>query len=272
MKKSKYALIGSILILAMMLGQITTVRGTTYSCAGVVGAEAVWRVKTVHNGSLANIFGASPTWESAIQTSFGPDSHKVGARLKTVVASVNASEMMPTPIGFVELCLIYSDLWVWTTSDFASTPDINDTMTLIWMHPENLTLICQTTSGFTRNVSQVWAFPFLNALPGPAATYLSELIWDNDYSVSGTTVTHNLVAPYVGLGAVFLVDCTESWRYSNSYGTFLGYKLVHNNGTVAYETVIETAGGIPGFELPIVISVSMGIMISLIYVVMKKKR
>ncbi len=271
MKKSKYGLIGVVLILAMMLGQITSVRGTTYTCAGSVDAQAIWRVKTVHDGSLTAIFGGS--WETAIQSSFGPGSHELGARLKTKVTSINASEMIWTPIGVSEFCLIYSDVWTWTTSPFADIPDVNDTASYIWLHPENLTLYCQTMTGFTRNVSQVVAYPFLNALPVPAATYLSELVWDNDYSISGTTVTHDVVPPYSGLGGPYLVNCSETWRYSSSYGTFLGYKLVHNNGTTAYETVLETpSAAIPGFELSIVIGASMGIMISLIFVVMKKKR
>ncbi len=266
MKKSRYGLIGAVLILAMMLGQITSVRGTTYTCAGSVGAEAIWRVKTVHEGSLTAIFGAS--WKTSIQNSFGPGSQELGARLKTKVTHINSSQNV---IGF-ETCNITSDLWTWTTKSFGPTPNVTGVPTYILLHPKNLTFYCQFYSGYTKNVSEAFAYPFLNALPIPAATYLSELIWDNDYVISGTTVTHNLVAPYVGL-VLYLVNCTETWRYSSSYGTFLGYKLVHNNGTTAYETVLETpSAAIPGFELSIVIGASMGIVISLIFVVMKKKR
>ena len=275
MKKSKYGLFGALLIISLMLGTTTSVRGTTYTCAGVVGAQATWRVKTVHEGALTDIFGASPFWEAAIEGSFGSNSTEVGAHMKTVVTMVNASEIIntiPWIYGPAEFCIIYADLWVWTTKPFAAEPDANDTMQPIWLHPENLTLWCQFISGGLRNVSQVYGYPFLNALPVPAATYLSELVWDNDYTISGTTVTHHVLAGYIGLAAIYGDNCTESWRYSNSYGTFLGYRLVHKNGTIAYETELVVPGEIPSFELTIVLGVSMGTIIGLIYVAMKKKR
>ncbi|MFX1289374.1 MAG: hypothetical protein ACFFAG_00305 [Promethearchaeota archaeon] len=270
MKKTSYPLIGLLLISLMIVGSIGPVRGTTYSCTGVVGAEATWRVKTVHNGTLTSIFGS--TWFLSIQGSFGPGSHQLGAKMKTKVVSVDTSATVLT----FEACNITSDIWTWTTLPFGNVPNVTGSGYVL-MHPENLTYYCQIMSPFpTGNVSQVSGFGFLNFLPIPADTYLSELLWDNDYTISGTTVTHNVAAFYTGLpGVTYLVNCVESWRYSSAYGTFLGYKLVHNNGTIAYETELETpsAGAdIPGFEIPVLLGVSMGIIISLIYVVMKKKQ
>jgi hypothetical protein len=269
MKKTSYALIGTLLISMMFISPVTFGQGTTYTCTGVVGAEAVWSVKTVHPGALSEIFGASPMWEAALIASFGLGSDSVDARMKSKVTHVTPSETL----GLFEVCNITSDLWIWTTKPFGNTPNYTGVPTFIMMHPENLTYYCQLSSGFTQNVSVPMAYPFLNAIPVPAATYLSELVWDNDYAISGTTVTHNLVAPYSSFFATYLVDCTEIWRYSSSYGTFLGYKLVHNNGTTAYETVLESGQApIPGYELPIVLGVSMAMIVSLIYVIMKKKR
>lgn len=268
MKKSSYTVIGFLLISMMLISPIAFCQETTYTCAGVVGAEAVWQVKTVHSGSLADIFGG--IWANSIQNSFGPGAHELGARMKSKVTHVNSSDTL----GVFEVCNITADVWTWTTKQFGPTPNFTGIPTYIMLHPENLTYYCQLSSFFTANVSQGMAVPFLNAVPIPAATYLSELLWDNDYVISGTTVTHNLVAPYATFFASYLVDCTETWRYSSSYGTFLGYKLVHNNGTTAYETALETPAGeqIPGFELPIVLGISMAIMISLIFIVMKKKK
>ena len=278
MKKSKYGLIGSVLILAMILGQITPVRGTTYTCTGVIDAEAVWRVKTVNSYALEAIFGS--LWQVTIENSFLAGSSVEGARMKSKVTYVNTSYIFDPPyvvMNPVDACLILSDVWLWTTSPFSNTPNSTNVPTVIFSRPENLTTYCQligvTYTIFAGNVSQRNAAPYLNALLIPAATYLSELMWDNDYSISGTTVTHTITAPYVGWFGVYGVNCVETWRYSSQYGTFLGYKLVHNNGTTAYETVLETAAAkIPGFELTIVIGVSMGIIISLIFIIMKKKR
>ncbi len=281
MKKSKFALISSVLILAMILGQITSVRGTTYTCTGVVGAEAVWKVKTVHEGALTEIFGVD--WMVDIISSFGPGSNVIGARMKTLVIGVNSStQAFIAGVGVCDVCALNTTIWWWTTSPFNnSSPDIIGLVQNILMHPKNLTDYATYWSGFfgfgLGNVSQSAGYPYLNGLPKPVETYLAELNWDNDYTITGTLVTHNVVAPYTGGNYLALidyyVDCTETWRYSSQYGTFLGYKLVHNNGTTAYETELEVAEAIiPGFELPIVIGVSMGLTIGLIFVIMKKKK
>ncbi|MFX1390655.1 MAG: hypothetical protein ACFE9Z_11370 [Promethearchaeota archaeon] len=281
MKKSKIGILGSLLVLTMILGQIGSVQGTTYTCTGVVGAEAIWKVKTVHPGALSEIFGASPTWEISIQTSFGPGSHQQGARMKSKVTFVNSSYEYNFGLGSFELCLINSSVWLWTTHPFAVSPNITDSPSTIMMHPENLTYYCQIV-GAPNNVSYAvaWSFldsnfvNFLSALPIPVATFLSELVWDDDYSISGTTVTHNVVAPYTGfVGITYSVDCVETWRYSSSYGTFLGYKLVHNNGTVAYETELELGeAAIPGYEFSIIVGVSTASILGIIIVLMKKRQ
>ncbi|MFX1417493.1 MAG: hypothetical protein ACFE9N_01090 [Promethearchaeota archaeon] len=46
MKKSKYGIIGTLLIIIMMFNQISLVTSTDYTCATVIGAEAIWEVKT----------------------------------------------------------------------------------------------------------------------------------------------------------------------------------------------------------------------------------
>lgn len=279
MKKSSYSLIGFVLIL-MMIGPIVTVRGTTYSCTGVVGAEAIWKVKTVHEGALTDIFGSG--WSDVIQDSFGDGSNETGAKMKAKVTFVNSSFKYNLGLGDFDICLINSSVWTWTTEPFSDTPNETNSPTWIFMHPENLTTWCQYLGlfWFGGNVSQRNAFPFLSALPVPVETYLSELVWDNDYTIQGTTVIHNVIAPYLG-GAFFvflvinyLVNCTETWRYSSSYGTFLGYKLVHNNETVAYETALVTpsAEEIPGFELLVLAGTSIGTIVCIIYVIMKKRK
>ena len=285
MKKTSYALIGFILISIMFTGPIVSVQGTTYNCTGVVDAEATWKVKTVNNGTLEAIFGSF--WQTTIELSFGPGSSEEGAKMKSEVTYVNSSyiyDPLYVVMDPVETCLILSDVWWWTTSPFGDIPDNTNIPTIIFMHPENLTTYCQifgvTFAVFAGNVSQRNGFPFLSALPVQVETYLSELVWDNDYTFQGTTVIHNVIAPYIGgaffafLVITYLVNCTETWRYSKSYGTFLGYKLVHDNGTTAYETALVTPSAgfeIPGFELLVLAGISLSTIICVIYVIMKKK-
>ncbi|MFX1322643.1 MAG: hypothetical protein ACFFAQ_13485 [Promethearchaeota archaeon] len=282
MKKISYALIGFILVSIMLSVPIASAQGTTYYCTGVVDAEATWKVKTVNNGTLEAIFG--PTWVTTIENSFGTGASVVGAKMKTKVTYVNSSYIFdPTTVppylvmAPVDACIILADVWWWTTSPFGDTPDLYSSATIIFMHPENLTTYCQilgaTYTVYEGNVSERNAFPYLNGLPYNPEDYLSELLWDNDYVIQGTTVTHTITGFYIGFFGVYGIDCTETWRYSSSYGTFLGYKLVHNNGTVAYETALVTpsAEEIPGFELLVLTATSIGTIICVIYVIMKKK-
>ncbi len=288
MKKTSYALIGFLLIFIMLGSPIVSVQGTPYNCTGVVGAEATWKVKTVNNGTLEAIFG--PTWQTTIEMSFLPGSSVAGAKMKSKITYVNTSYIHDTstvypfiPMAPVDACLILSDVWYWTTDPFnESSPDASNVPTVIFSHPENLTTYCQLLgvfiSLFAGNVSQRNALGYLNGLLVPAEDYLADLLWDNDYLIDGTTVTHTITITiakpiYFGWFGNYFVNCTETWRYSKSYGTFLGYKLVHNNGTTAYETVLVTpsAEEIPGFELLVLTGTSIGTILCVIYVIMKKK-
>jgi len=283
MKKTSYALIGFVLISVMLTGPIVSVQGTTYNCTGVVDAEATWKVKTVNNGTLEAIFGAF--WQNTIEFTFGPGSSEEGAKMKTKVTYVNSSYIYNPSSMFVTMdpvdaCLILSDVWWWTTEPFTDTPDDTNIGTVIFTHPENLTTYCQLLGAgfilFAGNVSERNAAPYLNALLVPAEDYLTELDWDNDYVIEGTTVTHIVSVPptYYGWFGNYYVNCVETWRYSKSYGTFLGYKLVHNNGTTAYETALVTPSAgfeIPGFELLVLAGISLSTIICVIYVIMKKK-
>ncbi|MCK4687869.1 MAG: hypothetical protein KAT66_07050, partial [Candidatus Lokiarchaeota archaeon] len=205
-----------------------------------------------------------------------------GAKMKSEVTYVNSSyiyDPLYVVMDPVETCLILSDIWWWTTEPFPDTPNLTSSGTVIFTHPENLTTYSQligVTFMFGGNVSQRNAAPHLNALLVPAEDYLAELLWDSDYIIQGTTVTHIVSVPpiYLGWFGNYYVNCTETWRYSKSYGTFLGYKLVHNNGTTAYETALVTPSAgfeIPGFELLVLAGISLSTIICVIYVIMKKK-
>ncbi|MFX1315173.1 MAG: hypothetical protein ACFE9T_04870, partial [Promethearchaeota archaeon] len=198
--------------------------------------------------------------------------HVEGAKMKSVVTFVNSSwsyDLIVGP-GLVDICLILTNVWYWTTEPFGAIPNATNAPTWVFMHPEDITAYCNF---FGINVSYRAVPYFLTAFPVPVGTFLDELVWDADYTISGTTVTHNVVAPYTGAFGIYYEDCTESWRYSSKYGTFLGYKLVHNNGTVAYESALVTpsAEEIPGFGLLVLIGVSISTIVCVIYILMKKR-
>ena len=72
----------------------------------------------------------------------------------------------------------------------------------------------------------------------------------------------------------YLENCTETWTYDETYGAWIGYQIKDNETNIIYEFSIElpTTAAIPGFELPILLNASMGIIITLIYVIKKRRR
>ncbi|KKL92953.1 hypothetical protein LCGC14_1879560, partial [marine sediment metagenome] len=119
-------------------------------------------------------------------------------------------------------------------------------------------------------------------LPTPVDQYLEEITWAPKWQNLGNIVVHNaeagdliidfpLFPPVIGF---YLENCTETWTYDETYGAWIGYQIKDNETNIIYEFSIDlpSTAAIPGFEIPILLSVSMGITISLIYIIMKKKQ
>ena len=117
---------------------------------------------------------------------------------------------------------------------------------------------------------------FFAQLPTPVSDYLDALVWEPKWGSVGNTVVHNANASEVAFfwGHTYLENCTETWTFDETYGAWIGYKIQDNETNTIYEFSIElpAAAEIPGFELPVLLGASMGMMVVLIFVIMKKRK
>ncbi len=277
MKKTKIILLilMSISIAFSFVPTVTPQVGD-YTFHGAAGNVKTLKVRTVNNASLEDLFGSS--WVDVIEI-FGLGAANVGARKKSLVNSVNFSDEFT--FFQTDIVTTYNTSnWNWTTGTFSAIPDsIGDIVTSFY-DPTNLTSFVNTFGslfwGAPYNISMHTAGAFLAQLPTSVAQYLGAFVWEPKWGNIGNTVVHNADAGDFSFDLTFqyLENCTETWTYDATYGAWIGYKIQDNETNTIYEFSIElpTAAEIPGFEIPILLGVSMGMSVILIFVIMKKRK
>jgi len=288
MKKGKI-LLSFLMIFSFTLAitQSATPQVGTYTFSGAPGNQKILKVTTVNSTSLTALFGAN--WDDILQEFFGLGCHQLGARLKSVVVSVNTSAKFDTStlflaLGVLDVAVYVTNSWNWTTGSFANTPDSYNQTVMSFYDPDELTAFVQafyaTWYFMSVNVSIQNAGAYFAQLPTPVPQYLGAIVWEDKWENIGNTVTHHaevgdFLVNYLTLDFyAYLENCTETWTYDTTYGAWIGYNIKDNEGNVIYEFSIELPSGaeIAGYELPIVIGVASIGIISLIFIVMKKKR
>jgi hypothetical protein len=279
MKKSKLVIVTLVILsIALAITPTAISQVGTYTFHGAANDQKILKVRTVNNASLEDLFG--PSWVSVIEI-FGPGAANVGARKKSLVTGVNISAVFDTVFfGVYDVCTYNTSNWDWTTETFSATPDsIGDIVTSFY-DPTNLTTYINAFYTFfyaiPYNISMHTAGGYLAQLPTSVAQYLGAFVWEPKWGNVGNTVVHSAEASDVAFfwGHTYLEDCTETWTYDETYGAWIGYKIQDNATNTIYEFSIElpTAAAIPGFELPILLGVSISATIGLIYVIIKRKR
>jgi hypothetical protein len=285
MKKTKYFLFGFLLLSVLMFNFMVSAQAT-YTCNASAGGTKILKVETVDEDALEEIFGN--TWATTLLYAFAGPAHEVGGRSKSVVVDVDTS----STYGVYPACDIVVDYWTWTTDEFSETPDFDDLSTYVLKSSTNINsyvqFLTEATFGTPSDVTVPFATGLLNQLMVPADDYLGDIIWADDWSVSGTTITHEasegyivyqadlialaaLTPPYYIAIGVMQKACTETWTYDATYGAFINYKI-EDAGTVVYEFNIELPEvAIPGYESTVFLSVIGFSMIGLIYIIRKKK-
>lgn len=280
MKKTKI-LLASVIIFGITFAMAPPVipQVGTYTFHGAPGNEKILRVRTVNNASLEDLFGAG--WTGVLEGSFGDGCINVGAGLKSVVVSVNTSAILDlTAIGLAkeDMTTYVTNTWDWTIGAFSNTPHNYNVSVMSFYDPTILSEyihIFWTFYFLDVNVSVQNAALYLTQLPTPVAQYLGAIVWEDQWQNVGNTIVHNALAGnYSFSGFQYLEDCTEIWTYDETYGAYIGYKILDNETNVIYEYNIELPGtpAISGYNLPIVIGIANIGIISLIFILMKKKR
>ncbi len=277
MKKSNYLLIGLIFLMIFASNPIVHAQYPTYQCAATMGGSKILKVTTVDSAGLIKTMGA--TWSDKLQTSFGDGCNETGARNKAVIIGVYPNETVNLGAGDMNAFKVETEYWYWTTEDFSSTPDIAAINVTTLYDPSHLQALC--TLSVVSNVSMYgfwfdagimdWRFAadYLTQLPVDPADYLADMIWETYWTVDGLKVTYDGPPDM----AVFLNDYSATWEYDSIYGAFIRYTLKDNESQVIYKFEIElpAAGEIPGFEIPILLGVTFGAIVCIVYIVMKKK-
>jgi hypothetical protein len=194
------------------------------------GTAFEWEVTVVDDTGLEDVLGVN--WESDIETFFGTGCGETGATMKFVCEDIHLVS---------NLWDFDYDIWLWTTSSYAATPDSSDTYGLF----------CNPEEGLWG--SWMWIVPYLPDY------YLAGRAYGGTTALDGLTVTQN---------ATDIEDYQFVYTYDAIWGTFDTVQLVNTESTVIFEyqlISVETppGGGIPGFEPFFVISSAI-LMIGLI--------
>lgn len=275
MKKTKIILVILIAFsIAFSFAPTVTPQIGTYTFHGAAGNEKTLVVRTANNASLNVVFGSG--YVGVLETAFGAGALVVGAKKKSLVTNVNFTHKVDYTffgLGIMDGTLYNTSNWGWTTGSFSATPDSTGDMIASLYDPTNLTAVVNGI--FAMNVTIQNAALHFAQLPTSVAQYLGALVWESKWENIGNTVVHTAIAgDWHSLYAFqYQANCTETWSYDGTYGAWIGYKLQANSTTI-YEFSIElpTAPEIPGFELPVLLGASMGMMVVLIFVIKKKRK
>jgi hypothetical protein len=275
MNKSKIILPALLIFVAIFSIIPNAVPQTTvYTFHGASGDEKILKVRTVDNTSLEDLYGTN--WVDVVEL-FGEGASKVGAQYKTVfIACIFLDNYSTGSLGLGDLntTKYIIDDWSWTTEDFTFLSD-KPLMGMETFHnPTELTTLINAM-WFT-NVTVQNAAMFLAQLPTPVDQYLGAIVGDDKWEASENTVIHNAEAGDLIFQTAYqyLEDCTETWTYDKSSGALIGYKLQDEEDNTIYEFSLEASSGssLPGYDLPALFgAVAIGI-VSLIYIITKKKK
>ncbi len=286
MKKSNW-IIGFIILFSIWLAITPSVipQVGTYTFHGAAGNIKILKVRVANATGLTDLFGAD--YVADLEGFFGAGCTVEGAQKKSLVTAVNFSakfdasaEAFPVfGLPLMDIALYNTSNWDWTTGTFSNTPDTEGDIVRSFYDPTNLTTYINAfyTTYFATpyNISTHHAGAYLAQLPTSVAQYLGALVWEPGWENFDNTIRHTALAGsfIFGTAVQYEANCTEIWTYDTTFGAWIGYKILDNVSNTIYEFSIElTIPPIPGYELPVVFGVGTVVIISLIFVVMKKKR
>jgi hypothetical protein len=275
MRKKKILLLSIIITLGFIAFiPLIHVQAAEYTCPDTsAGDTKILKVTTVDATGLEAMFGSD--WKQTLNSSFGGSAATLGARSKSVVLSINKTGILDFGgLGTYNVCNITVDNWVFTTGEFASTPDNASLDVYVIKDPTRLNTFCSLFYGGL-NVTVARMAAYLAQLPQNPSGYLAEINWSliNGFGSQGSNIIHNIEnAPFVNaLGIRYEVNGSETWTYADSNGAWIAYELKDENGKTIYKFEIELPG-IPGFEIPIFFGVTAVSILGIITIMKRKKR
>ncbi|MFX0073850.1 MAG: hypothetical protein ACFE96_00295 [Candidatus Hermodarchaeota archaeon] len=182
--------------------------------------EFTWQVVTLNEARLEDIFGGN--WESDLQGLFGNDCNETGAQLRRTVLEYDL---------YGDLWYVNFDQWSWTTSTFASEPDMT------------------SSYGLYSNPQDGYWGPWMWLVPLPAHYYLVGRQYGVDSELSDLTVT---------IDSTDIEDYKLICIYDDILGVLKIVQLRDDSNQLVFDYRLTSAivpdDGIPGYNLYIFVS------------------
>ncbi len=248
--RKKIILIGFIFIVSILntinVQLVQAASSEEYTLGATKGTEIILEVKSVNEDRLKEIFGA--TWEEILI----PDAVEVGLKWKIVITELDDSAKFDFQPFDDQKGIGYKvDLWEWTDKDFEVDPDKKD-QTIAWFEtPGDLNDIYNYYAGFSGQM------PFV---PNNVLTYLENVNYKHGWEGKGNEIIHRdkVKEAY-----------TMTYTYDESNGFLSKCIIEDSENVIVYEVLISNA--IPGYEVSILLSISMIGIVGLVILYYKKQ-
>ena len=248
--KTKLALMGLVLLMLSSQGL-----AATYTCGVSAGEEYVLSVTKKNTELIKEAHGMEENWEQLVKSIIyyktETDFTELGAKCKVVVNEV---------VDGIGAWTIKMTFWEWTTGDFISD-DWDTQMTLVKDPAE-----------------MQWNTEVL-FVGVPVDSYLSNMKYITNYEDIATT-SGNTVTVDLGLGLKYVVtyDATTGFmdKFQMTYEGEVEYEIsegASSSGSSDSSSTDDTSGGgIPGYDLLMVIGASAVSMSALVYFIQKRRK
>ena len=237
-------IIGTFLISFLLMPTIIMTTASSYEVGFEVDDEIIWVCNKLDESKMENIFGED--WDnSGIFNDLDQ-----GDRSKWRITVINED----TDFLGRDTFEVSYDFWEWTSSDKWGNED-----------SQEINIKLQEPDEYLDNhkPSGAWFW-----IPIDPADYLSDIDLDPTVDVDGTSIEIDFEEGEYG-GGIPEEDITIVGKYNND-GILSSVTYLDNNDESF--CVISLAGYIPGYEIPLILGISLTSIIGIISIILKKNK
>lgn len=233
MKKTRYFLIGFLLLSVFAFAAM--VKAADYEVGVAENDELTWTVKTLDGEAYKDLTGEEYD-------------ESEGDKSKIQITKVETKDDKAT---------ITYDSWDTTSESFSEEPDDKDQEMTLHLSKDDI-------SNLT-----AYGFFYRQIIPTAPSDYIAAVVEEadnEDFSAEGSTLT--ITGDSIKLLLTNDKESSLKVTYNNK-GVLSTWQLLDADNKVVAE--LGLAGGIPGYELPLLLGITGIFSIGLIYTIMKRK-
>lgn len=245
--KAKYFLVGFLLLFTAIFSVMNT-QAASYDIEVEEDDELIYTLNTLDEDAMEDIWGKD--WDD---DDFWDDA-EVGAKMKIEIKDIEDGEPY---WGFGDDSFkIEFDLWYFdkVDGDKFGNEDEDDQLVYVKEDPKDYTDLKPGRFSF------IW--------PVDTEDYFDDVDWQKDVDQDGLTLAIEVEEDDVIWGATADEDCEATMVY-NQNGVLQSAKLTYEDDQVVVEWSL--GGGIPGYELPLLLGITAIFSIGIIYSIMKRQ-